>query len=346
MANISSVNSGSAASLQTARSAPSGGAVEQQGVSGSSTTGQAAPSATDPLAAAVSQAFKAAATQQNGLAALFADVDALLALGNLPPDVRLAAQRLLSLPLSEGDLTADTIRAAVARSGLFLEAALAAGSVNKADLKSALLNLQQSLRAWLGENADASKLSAPPPPPHRNAPPIAQPPVAATISDLGLRDAGAKILASAEGALARHLMLQIVSLPETPRPPHRTQDQAQRLVFDLPLMTQQGTTIVQMHIERDGRRADADEEPSWRIGFSINVDPIGLVNARIAQVGDRTNVLLTAEKPSSAEALQGDLAALQAMLAGAALEPGELTCLAGSRPQPAAAPGLFLDCAS
>jgi hypothetical protein len=108
----------------------------------------------DPLTAleriAVSVASESAATQQQSLSTLFADLNAAAASGNLPPAVQQAAAQVLAQQTSlDANLSGSDIKTAFQQSGLFLESSLAAGSVPTAggapDLKAALLVLRQTL---------------------------------------------------------------------------------------------------------------------------------------------------------------------------------------------------------
>jgi hypothetical protein len=114
---------------------------------------QAAPN--DPLTPleriAVSVAAETAATQQQSLAPLFANLNAVATSSNLPPSLQQAAVQVLAqqTPLAP-DLGGDDIQNAVQTSGLFLEASLATGSVAASgvpDLKAALIVLRQTLAA-------------------------------------------------------------------------------------------------------------------------------------------------------------------------------------------------------
>ena len=103
---------------------------------------------------AVSVATEGAASQQDSLAPLFANLGVAAASNNLPPALRDAVYQVLSqqTPLA-ANLTGDEIQAAFQGSGLFLEASLAAGSSptpgSVPDLKAALIVLRQTLTSAL-----------------------------------------------------------------------------------------------------------------------------------------------------------------------------------------------------
>jgi hypothetical protein len=115
----------------------------------------AAPAASDALTPleriAVSMASETAATQQQSLAPLFANLNAVAASRSLPPELQQAVVQVLAqqTPLAP-DLGGGDIAHAVQTSGLFLESSLATGSVSPTgipDLKAALIVLRQALAA-------------------------------------------------------------------------------------------------------------------------------------------------------------------------------------------------------
>jgi Flagellar hook-length control protein FliK len=114
---------------------------------------------------AVSAATQVAVTQQESLAPLFANLDAVASSDGLPPALQQAVTQVLAQRTSlDQNLTGTDVKNAFERSGLFLEASLASGSVSTSsgvpDLKAALVVLRQTLLASLGTN-DSSAGSAP-----------------------------------------------------------------------------------------------------------------------------------------------------------------------------------------
>jgi Flagellar hook-length control protein FliK len=108
---------------------------------------------------AVSIAAETAVTEQGSQAPLFANLATVVTSGTLPPVLRQAMAQVLAqqTPLDE-NLTGDDIRNAVQKSGVFLEASLAAGSAAPTagvpDLKAALIVLRQALASSLGTGED------------------------------------------------------------------------------------------------------------------------------------------------------------------------------------------------
>jgi flagellar hook-length control protein FliK len=114
--------------------------------------------ASDPLTPleriAVSIATETAASQQDSLAPLFANLGAAVTSTNLPPALREAvAQVLTQQTLLDPNLTGDDIQHAFQSSGLFLESALATAAASATgsapDLKAALIVLRQTLTSAL-----------------------------------------------------------------------------------------------------------------------------------------------------------------------------------------------------
>ena len=106
---------------------------------------------------AVSAAAQAAATEQDSLAPLFANLGAAVSASNLPPKLQAAIAQVLAQQTSlDQNLDGGDIKTAFQKSGIFLEASLAAGSVPASgvpDLKAALIVLRQTLQSALGANA-------------------------------------------------------------------------------------------------------------------------------------------------------------------------------------------------
>ncbi|VIO75911.1 hypothetical protein CI41S_50010 [Bradyrhizobium ivorense] len=119
----------------------------------------------------VTAAAQNAATVQGSQAPLFANLAAAIVTGNLPPKLQAAiAQVLLQQTSLDENLSGDDVKAGFQKSGLLLEASLAARTAPSAvdgvpDLKAALIVLRQALTSLgnsLGTGADAPKLAAAP----------------------------------------------------------------------------------------------------------------------------------------------------------------------------------------
>ncbi|MFL9824763.1 flagellar hook-length control protein FliK [Rhodoplanes sp. SY1] len=144
------VTAGAAAASKTADAARSAesGAVMRQPL-------DPAALAANPQAA-LAQAVRAAALQQDGLAPLFANLAAMMTRGALPDALRLAVAQLMAFRLpTDAPVEPEDVAGALARSGLFLEAGLAAGAAAtrtspSGDMKAALVALRAALAAMAG----------------------------------------------------------------------------------------------------------------------------------------------------------------------------------------------------
>ena len=114
---------------------------------------------------AVSAAAQAAVTEQDSLAPLFANLGAAVSSSNLPPKLQAAIAQVLAQQTSlDQNLGGGDIKTAFQKSGIFLEASLAAGSVPASgvpDLKAALIVLRQTLQSALGSNPTAATPATP-----------------------------------------------------------------------------------------------------------------------------------------------------------------------------------------
>jgi hypothetical protein len=110
--------------------------------------------------AVVIAAAQTAATEQDSLAPLFANLGAAVASGNLPPKLQQAIAQVLAQQTSlDQNLDGGDIKTAFQKSGILLEASLASGSIPPSgapDLKAALIVLRQTLQTALGANATAT----------------------------------------------------------------------------------------------------------------------------------------------------------------------------------------------
>jgi Flagellar hook-length control protein FliK len=105
--------------------------------------------------ATVTIAAQAAATEQGSQAPLFANLASIANSPALPPKLQQAIREVLAQQTGlDPNLDGADIKAAFEKSGLFLEASLAAGTVPSSggtpDLKAALLVLRQTLQTVLG----------------------------------------------------------------------------------------------------------------------------------------------------------------------------------------------------
>ena len=292
---------------------------------------QPAPPA-NPIRQAVDAARADAAGRQASLAPLLADLSQALARPDLPGPVKAAIAQILAFQLpSGGPLTPETIRQAVAQSGLFLEAHLAQaapGAGAPPDLKAALLALLQALPP-----GPAGEVSTPP---QRTAPPVrgaaltAQAPAASTLpADADVAAIAQHLRPEVEQAVARQTLHQLASLPD---------GQTSAWVFELPIATPQGAAVAQFEVDRDAPESEAaDAEASWRVRFSVDIEPLGPVHVHLGLTGDRAAVTVWAERAGAIELLRSQGEDLAKAL------PGDVVFRLGAPREPLPASGQFVD---
>jgi len=292
----------------------------------------AAAPAADPLKQAMDSARTAAAGRQAGMGPLFADLARAQSASGLPAALKAAIGQVLArqIPL-DAPLTAAVVEQAVARSGLFLEAHLAAAPPSEApppDLKAALLTLQRVLAA---EPAPETATPAPRvPPPVRGAALAAQAPAPAALPPgADLRAIVQHLAPQADQALARQVLHQLASAPEGP---------ATAWLFELPVATPQGAALAQFEIARDSPEPGAaDAAPSWQVRFAIDLEPLGPVQVHLRSDGARAAVTIWAERDEALARLRDEGGELARAL------PADLTFRLGAPKAAAPARGRFVD---
>ena len=315
----------------------------------------AAPSqVATPAASAVSAMVGEAATRQDSLAPLIANLAVAAASPNLPDAARATVGQLLGLltPL-DGETTGDALRFAAQTSGLFLEAGLAAGLLSPGqetldptqDLKALLLTLTANLQDTDESETAAAARALIATSAERPQPPVAggqtagQAAAAATLNTEAPPDAMVRALQQqAQAALARVELSQAASLPKP--------GEAQRWLFEAPVATPTGTGVAQFEINRDGRGGQgggSGAAPAWRARFSVDTAPAGPVHAAIVLSGGRLRVTLMAENEPTRAALAGGQDELAQALAGEDGGDVAIRVLGGSPPPAAPPPGQFLD---
>ena len=349
-----------------ALSAPTSGVAPMSSGAGAGTASTAtptppiAPSAdapaqvATPAASALSAMLGEAASQQDSLAPLIANLAVAAASPNLPDAARVTVGQLLAVlvPL-DGEATGDALRFAAQTSGLFLEAGLAAGLLSpgqaaldpRQDLKALLLTLTADLQGSDESETAAAARTLVATSAERPQPPVADGQMAGqaaarpTLDTQAPPDAMVRALQQqAQAALARVQLSQAASLPKP--------GEAQRWAFEVPVVTPDGTGVAQFQISRDGGGGSSGQggaATGWRARFSVDAAPSGPVHAAIVLAGGRLRVMLMAEDDSTRAALAAGQDELAQALAGE--EGGEVAIrVLGGAPQPAAPPpGQFVD---
>lgn len=315
-----------------------------------SALGPSRPAAQTGVAAAFAQlppvavqAAMAAMANQNSAAALFAN---LFKLGDktrdLPKPVRHALEALSAQPIkAERPPSGPALAQKLLNSGILLEAKLAhkanqpplstaadpAGLKPGEDLKGLLLQLERSLRDWLGSAAPKSPQHQAPPP-HRGTPPRASP-LAGPMPDLGPEDKAQalRLLAQAGEALSRLRLLQIASLPDPGSPAHHGAVHKAEWHMELPILFGPQAGMVHFLLEREeghGAGSSPHDPKHWRVRLALEAGTLGPVSADIRLGGGQLGITLWAERPEVAKYLSLRLEELRTEFEEGGLPPASI----------------------
>ena len=320
----------------------------------SETLAEAIPAPAQPsaLTAMVSEA----ATRQDGLAPLLADLAVAVNAPALPDAARTTAAQILASQAPLGpDITAETLKSAAQSSGVFLEASLAAAVLApdqaapnlQVDLKALLLQLSDELAPLIEGPAQTKPAATAEPsraltsklePPVGGGPTAGQPAARPTLDPQAHTEMLARTLQDeAQGALARVQLSQAASVPKAGEPT--------RWMFEIPIATPDGAGVAQFEISRDGRGPSGGgaAEPAWRARFSVNVSPSGPVHADLMLGKNRARVTLMAENAEARQVLEAHQGELVAALAAEEGPDVAVRIIGGPPPRPQQPPGQLLD---
>lgn len=325
----------------------------------------------------------AALGRQDSLAPLFANLGSL-AQGSvaltLPKPLMTLVDQILAqrLPAAEArPVTAEALKAAVVRSGVFFEARQAAGEAPtpQSDLKAALQSLRDLLKPAV-EGAPAAKLPLPgetaneaAPQPGRPATRNTQEQDAAAATPSKARPAPPRdglltpqpaqepsltsaarpatiaqaLFGQAEAALDRIALAQYASLPQEAT--RLDQPPPARWLTEIPLALPNGTAVLPLEIERDPPQSGSatHDAPLWRVRFAIDVEPIGALQGVVTLQGRAIGVTFWAEREDTSRLLRQATPDLETSLLRSRFDSAEFEVFTGHPQQAKAAAGQFLD---
>jgi len=245
------------------------------------------------------------------------------------PVVQAAAHLWHALPEAEALGDPKALEAAIAKSGVFLEANLAAhrGPPDPrvaSDLKTLMLTLHRALQSYGAKPSSThSDAAGHAPLPTARGPLTTLPAAPATLAVLDEPTQQLNELSrQTDGALARLTTVQISNSAPDPA--------VQSMLIDLPVRHEDRAAVLRLKIERDGsRRRDGDGAESWTVEAAVDLGAIGALHAKVTLVGKRIGVQLRAESPAVVAALSQRADELEAMLAESGLEVDRVVCLHG-----------------
>lgn len=315
--------------------------------------------------AAISHALRTTLPQQAPLPPLLGNL-ALIAKGNsanflpsstssltqtvappLPqPLVELVRTVVDRLPRSESITTGDSLKQAVAQSGLFMEAKLAqvlqqpvpANAAPPIDFKGGLLSLLLTLL-----NFTKGAAQTPPAPTHapsQNTQPTPTNAQATLNQQMNLQQALGELLRNVESGLARLQLSQLVSsAPED--------DGKRSWVMELPLRTGEQIDLLQLRIEKDQSQAKTKQAAMWTVTLALNLNGLGPVQARVTLVDKTVSTHFWAEHAQTTAFINQHLNILQTRYREVGLNVGTLNAHHGKAPDPvspdANLPHILLD---
>lgn len=242
--------------------------------------------------------------------------------------VQAAVQLWHALPQADALADASRLEAAIARSGVFLEANLAGHSGPPSahiasDLKALMLTLRRALQTHEAKPAAASADAAVHAPvPSARGPLTALPGAPATLALLDLPAQQLNELArQTDGALARLTTVQISN--------SATDAAVQSMLVDLPIRHEDRAAVVRLRIERDGSRRSQGGSDTWMVEAALDLGTIGALHARVTLTGKRLVVQLRAESADVVAALSRHADQLEAVLATAGFDVDRVVCLHG-----------------
>lgn len=192
-----------------------------------------------------------------------------------------------------------------------------------------------------------------PPPPRRGSPPLGQ--AAIPLPEVETTPNRAAELARAlssqvSNAIARISLGQYASLPEQANAVHtagaHTRDETSSWLFEIPIAVARGVSIAQFEIDQVHERMAGAEAagPAWRVQFSIDVNDLGPVHARLVLGGQQIAVGLWAETPAGIATVSALVPLLRRRLEDAGLAVAEIHFATGRPPSgPPARAGGFVD---
>ena len=284
-----------------------------------------------------------AAAQQQSAAPLLQTLAA--AMPQLPAPVAEAAARVLQtrVNLDRGAPSGETLKAAVLKSGVFLDAPAKA---SQPDIRQALGQLRGSLMAWLGDDiapvAAIARRPAPPPP-ARGTVPRGQAPELPQQLPADAKEAGKALLQQTEGALARVKLMQLSTQPADAARPGAAPASLAEWNLELPMMLGHELAMAQIQIARDGKARQDAKDKAWRLRFALKFSVLGEVGAQVSMVGRRTSVAIWADADATAEALEAMLPELAPALAAKGLDLISLTVRRGPPKDEAVPAGRLMD---
>lgn len=252
------------------------------------------------------QAVRTATTELRGLAQDGRQTEA----------VRQFASTLQDAGLKLNQLTPAQLQRAVALSGLFHEARLAAGgsAPPPTDLKTQLLQLL----TLLGAGARPGQKTGSPPAGAQQG---------ARAHETGGDSVLNRLVRLIEASVSRIALQQAAALPVE-------ENQRQVWQIDLPIQLRDETDDVMLRIEREGGGEGAEGAANWAVNLAFQFDTIGTLQCRIALAGERVATTFWCEQAETQQRVEQGLPNLQEAFEAQGLEVVHLAGVLGEPAEP------------
>ncbi len=247
----------------------------------------------------------------------------------------------VSFGTSAGVNTGETIKQAIAQSGLFLEARLAqiaqTPPLQQAalpltanipiDFKGGLLSLLMTLFSLLKASPTTTTASTPaaqPSPP--NTPAAFATAAQATLhQQMNLQQALTELLRSVKSGLARLQLNQLVSsAPE--------EEGKRNWVMELPVRNGENIDLIQLCIEKEKNRQHKKKTIMWSVTLSLSPKGLGPIQVRVSLADEIINTSFWAENPKTKIFIHDNLQTLKSRYRELGLKVGTLNTHEGRAP--------------
>jgi hypothetical protein len=249
---------------------------------------------------------------------------------SLPKGVLQAAAQLWNaIPDSAALTDPEALRAALTRSGAFLEANLAAtqrgapaGSF-ASDLKALMFVLSRTLHEHGAKPAAAytdTSVHSPIPTARGPLTPLSAAPATFALVDAPSQQLN-ELARQTDGALARLTTTQISN--------SAADASVQSMLIEVPVRHDDRASVLRLRIERDESRRYEGSSEAWTVEAAVDLGAVGALHAKVTLTGRRIGVQLRAESPAVVDALSTRAGELESMLRDAGLDIDRIVCLHG-----------------
>lgn len=216
-------------------------------------------------------------------------------------------QTLGTLPSKEDLMTAEGLKQGINNSGVFLEAKIAQHLTPQGDLKGQLLTLVDMLQKSPLNQVSHSTLAQ-----------------ATAYVTADTADQSHSLLSKTEGAIARIVLDQLVSLPQN----NELQNTWQ---IGIPFTDGAHTDTVKLKITQEGRSNQDPHHASWSVVLELNPPGMGLIHCKISLIDHKVDTYFWGDFQSSILQVHENIDILANRYVEAGLAVGHLNVVDGAR---------------